>query len=235
MTDTATKPQRPSKATLALVLDHLVHNPVMADAMRAIGHAPNTIFVWARRAKEGDPRFLLRWPDAEGPEIDFAAGIVLARSMQAAVFEATLRRDCTSGTPRVLRTPAGDVVYEMDHRLIAEFEGDADVARRLGYDDPFYLHDQDGSRIPTVVYDQAPGALRQHLARSVLTGYNPSERVAVDNRHSGTLIVRKATNQTPVSMPPYARARMEAEPSPLRADLLRRLADLRTRSGSGGI
>lgn len=223
---TATK-QKPTRATQASVLDYLAQNPVLADAMRSIGMAPNTVFVWAKLSRDGDERFKLAWPDPNGAEIWFHDGIVLARQMQCANFEATLRRDVTNGTPRTLRTPAGDVVYEMDHRLIAEWEGDADAARRLGgMVDPFFLHDQHGARVPVIVYDMAPAALRQHAARSLLAGYNPSNISDVNAKHSGAVLITKATGGAPA---PYARVKMAPEVSPLKADLLQRLADLRER------
>jgi hypothetical protein len=230
------KTTKPTPETLCKVLDFLANvSPILADAMRAVGYAPGTVFLWAKLANEGDPRFLIRWPDPEGAEINFAAGIVLARSMQCAAFEATLRRDVTQGHPRVLRTPAGEVIYEQDHKLIAQWEGDADAARTIGgIADPFYVHDQDGARVPVIVFDPAPAMLRTHLARSVLgPQFNPGTNVSIDNRVSGVMTISKATAQG--SPPPYARQKPEmASPAdtPLRQDLLKRLADLRANGGA---
>lgn len=225
--------QKPSKADLCKSLDYLVRDPVLANAMRCINRRPNTIFLWTKLSREGDPRFLVRWPDPNGAEVRYDQAIIVARQMQCASYEAILRRDVTVGTPRVLRQQNGEPVYEIDHRLVAEFEGDADAARALGVKDPFFLHDQRGARIPVVVYDPSPAALRQHVARSVLAGYNPSDKKEVDTKLSGGVMVIRATSQGADSgkaLPPYARERMEAPAalSPLQQDLQRRLADLRS-------
>jgi hypothetical protein len=233
MTTEPNAKQKPSKGTLASVLDFLVNDPVLANAMRSVGYKPNTVFLWAKLSRDGDERFRLRWPDPEGAEIWFHDGIVVARQMQCATFEATLRRDCTIGTPRILRQQDGALVYEVDHKAIADWEGDADAAKRIGgLHDPFYLHDQHGARVPVVVFDPAPAALRQHVARSVLPGFNPSDRKEIDAKHSGGVMIVKATRQgdPPKALPPYARERagLTAEPlTPQQQDLLQRLEDLR--------
>lgn len=237
---TATK-QKPSKETLCAVLTALTTNPVLAHAMKlgAPGYrGDTTIFQWAQASRAGDPRFAdLRWPSPEGEPITFHSGIVQARQIFLAHGEALLRRDALGGgTPRVLRNANGDVVFEQDYKMIADFEGNADEARALGNVDPFYVHDASGARVPVIVHDQAPAALRQHVARSLLAGYNPSDRREVDARHSGGVMIIKATQQgasNKQAPPPYSREAMaaaQAEPvSDLKADLLRRLEDLRQR------
>lgn len=231
-----TTKQKPTKETLRSVLDYLVQDPVLANAMRAQGMSPNSIFVWAKLSREGDERFRLRWPDPNGAEIAFHEGIVLARQMQCANFEATLRRDVTNGTPRTLRTPDGMPVWEIDPLAVAQHKTAEDAERLGGLIDWPYVHDQQGARVAVVVYDQAPAALRQHAARSLLAGFNPSDRKEVDARHSGGVMIIKATQQgasNKQAPPPYSREAMaaaQAEPvSDLKADLLRRLEDLRQR------
>ena len=156
---------------------------------------------------------------------------MLARQMQIAAMEATLRRDCTQGSPRVLRNAAGDVVYEVDPLLIAQWP-DADSARDLGgYTDWPFAHTADGARIPVIVHDLAPAALRQRIARSVISGYNPRNNVAQDVKHSGGVMIMKATSQKQLAAPPYSREAMASEGegglTPLKADLLQRLVTIR--------
>ena len=235
----ADKPQKPSKAELCHVLDCLTQNPILAAAMRAINRRPNTIFLFAKQSREGNPKYLVRWPDPDGAEVWFHDAITTARSMHLANFEAALRRDVETGVPRVLRNQQGEIVYEVDHLLVAQFENDPDSARALGVKDPFFVHDQKGARVPVIVFDQAPAALRQHVARATLPGYNPAETRIVDNKHSGGVLVVKATVQGDDAakvIPPYARSRMDmatAKPmSDLQRDLMTRLEDLRAHGPS---
>lgn len=54
----------------------------------------------------------------------------------------------------------GKVQYEIDHQAIADWQGDAELARTLGgLHDPFYLHDANGARIPLTVRDRTSAAL----------------------------------------------------------------------------
>jgi hypothetical protein len=54
----------------------------------------------------------------------------------------------------------GRVMYEVDHELVALYEGDADVARLCGVHDPFFKHDPvTGARIPLRVRDRTSAAL----------------------------------------------------------------------------
>jgi hypothetical protein len=224
------KTTKPSPATLAAVLDYLAQDPVLANAMRSVGMAPNTVFVWAKLSREGDERFKLAWPDPNGTPIWFHDGIVLARQMQCAAFEAVLRRDVTNGTPRVLRTPDGMPVWEVDPLAVSQWKNAEDAYALGGIVDWPYVHDQQGARIPVTVYDQAPAALRQHAARSLLAGYNPQTSVDVNTKHSGGVMIVRATRQGADTAPPYARSKMASEVapmSPLKADLLKRLEDLR--------
>jgi hypothetical protein len=220
--------QGPDAETLGHVLDTIAQNPVLADAMRAVHKKPNTIFSWLQKSRANDPRYLVRWPDSDGAEMQFADAVVLAQRAHHFNFESRLRRDVDVGTPRVLRTQGGDVVYEIDHRLVAEWRGDADAAHTLGgIADPFYLHDAEGARIPVVLYDAAPAALRQHVARALLPGYNPADRQERDTRHSGRVLITGAVGK--IAGPSYARPAVKPM-SDLQRDLLGRL-DAITRDG----
>lgn len=213
--------QGPDAATLAAVLDTIAQNPVLADAMRAVHRKPNTIFTWLQKSRAGDDRFLVRWPDSDGAEMQFADAVVLAQRAHHFNFESRLRRDVDVGTPRTLRTQGGEPVFELDYKLMAEWEGDADAARVLGgVHDPFYLHDENGARCPVIVYDAAPAALRQHVARSLLPGYNPSDHQIRDTRHSGRVLITGAVGK--IAGPSYARPAVKPM-SPLQRDLLGKL------------
>jgi hypothetical protein len=200
---------------------------VLADAMRAVGYKPNTIFTWIKRSRAGDQQLMVRWPDSEGEPIQFADAVVIAQRMQHANLEARLRRDVDVGTPRTLRTQSGDVVYEIDHKAVADWAGDAQAARDIGgLPDPFYVHDTGGARVPVIVHDAAPAALRQHVARSLLPGYNPSDRKEIDSKLTGRVLIANATRQGNAQRPAYARP-SEGEMSPLRRQLLEQLDDLK--------
>jgi hypothetical protein len=216
---------RPAPQVLLAVINEIALGKTLADAMRSVSMSPNTVFSWLAksRASPDDPNWMVAWPDDQGDALPFFQAVVLAQRAHLMHFRQRLVRDVDVGTPRTLRDPSGAVVYEIDHKLMAIHEGDAESARALGCDDPFFLHDKDGARIPVVVYDPSPAALRQHAARSLLVGFNPADNQVRDVKHSGGVMIVKATGNN--VRPAYARP--EAAPiSPLRADLLKRLADL---------
>jgi hypothetical protein len=242
MTATTRRP-KPSRETLKQVLDFLVTNPVLSAATRSIGMSEGVIFLWAKRSRDdaGDPnsQFSLRWPDddASAAPIMFHDALVLARRMWIVNAEARLRSDCDLGRERVLRDPAGNVIWEKDSALLAQWGGDTPQAKidaeGLGgvYDYP-YQHRTNAAnqleRVPAIEHVMAAAALRVHLARSLMDGWNPSSNVEQNTRVSGGVMILKATRQGDAPPPAYSRAAMASPPmSPLQEDLIKRLEDLR--------
>lgn len=227
---------KPTPDTLFTVLEFIAQTPVLGQAMKLVGFHPNSIYRWLKLSRDGNPKFLVAWPDPDGEPIQFADAIVLAQRAHLMNLRGRLMRDVDVGVPRVLRTPQGDIVWEKCPALLSEWGGDTPEARenaeRLGgvYDYP-YKHRKNAQgkleRIETIVYDPAPGALRIHAARATLAGWNPSNVSEVDNKHSGRVLIMGATKQGDAP-PPYARPEDNGV-SPLKQDLMKRLADLRER------
>lgn len=239
---TDARPIKPSKEVLVKFLTFIANeSPVYSDGMRHIGYKPDTLWTWVRRAAEarpGDDRWMLQWPDPESAErVSFDAAIVLARSMFNAAGEARLRRDTLgTGTPSLKFNPDGSPCWEVCPIAVSEYRN-RDEAETFGVRDWPYKHDPvTGGRIQVVEFTLAPAALRVQVARATLNGYNVADKKEIDARTSGVLIVQKVTGK---SLPPYARARMsmaqqpQQHDSPLRTELLARLADNRKRVAAG--
>jgi hypothetical protein len=215
---------------LCMILDRIVQDPKLERACRYVGYSPKYIWSMLKRSGDGDPKYLVRWPDRESEQrIQFCDGVELARRLWRVNFDHTLRADVSVGIP-VVQTFQGNVVYEKDPALLAQWGGDTQQARedaeRMGgiLDYPF-KHKVGASgkleRIPLEVMMPAPGALKQHVARSVLPElYNPPENRQVSTQHSGAVLILN-------SRPPYAKDYVET--SPIKRDLQQRLADLRAK------
>ena len=214
---------------LCMILDFVVQNPKLERACRYVGYSPKYIWTLLKRSGDGDPKFLVRWPDRESEQrIQFGDAIALARRLWKVGFDHTLRSDVSCGIPEV-QTFQGEVVWEKDAALLTQWGGDTLTAKQDaeglgGVVDYPYKHriGPDGKleRVPLEIYKPAPGALRQHVARSLLPSeYNPPEGRSVSTEHSGAVLILNA------SRPAYAKDYVET--SPIKRDLQQRLADLR--------
>jgi hypothetical protein len=156
----------------------------------------------------------------------------MARNMWRIKFDATLREDVERGTPRTV-IHDGEIVWEKDPALLAEWGGDTPDAKERAeifggvFDYPYKhrLNDQGKQeRVPLVVYDSAPAALRQHAARSLLPEFNPPENRSQVTTHGGAVLIIGPNRPSHAGdiAPPLVTA-----DSPLRRDLQTRLAELR--------
>lgn len=216
---------------LCLILDRIVQDPKLERACRYVGYSPKYIWTLLKRSGDGDPKFLVRWPDRESQQrIQFGDAVALARRLWKVKFDHTLRSDVDVGYPEV-QTFNGDVVWAKDPALLAEWGGDTLQAKQdaegLGgvFDYP-YKHQigETGKleRVPLEIYKPAPGALRQHVARSLLPSeYNPPENRQISTEHSGSVLILNA------SRAPYAKNYVPD--TPIKRDLQQRLADLRAK------
>jgi hypothetical protein len=212
------------------MLDYILQRPKLEPAARYVGYSSKYIWTILKRSNEGDPKYLVRWPDRESEErIQFSEAVVLARRLWKVRFDNTLREDVERGIPEV-QTFAGEVIWEKDAALLAKWGGDTLQAKRDAedfdgvYDYP-YKHRVGPTgqleRIPLTLYRPAPSALRQHVARSILPEiYNPPEHRSTDVQHSGAVLI--------LGHAPYSKNYV-APDSPMKRDLQQRLADLRTK------
>jgi hypothetical protein len=223
------------EAKLCDICDFLVENPKLQTACRYAGWSGKYIWTHLRRSSEGDPKYLIRWPDRESERrIQFADAVMQARKMWCATYDGVLRADVSIGQPRP-QVWQGEQVWEKDSALLTEWGGDTLQAKQAaenlgGVVDYPYKHRVGRSgkleRVPLVIYERAPASLRQHVARSMMPSqYNPPENRQTSTEHTGTVLVVGA------SLPPYAKnyqAPMEAG-TPLQRDLRARLAELRAK------
>jgi hypothetical protein len=216
---------------LCLILDRIVQDPTLERACRAAGYSGKYVWTMLKRSGDGDPRYLVRWPDRQsGQRIQFGDAIALARRLHTVKFDHTLRSAVDVGIP-IVQTFQGAVCWEQDAALLAEWGGDnpesKETAERIGgVKDYPYKHRIGASgkleRIALEVYQPAPGALRQHVARSLMPGsYNPPENRSIATEHSGRVLILNA------SRPAYAKD--YTPDTPIKRDLQQRLADLRAK------
>jgi hypothetical protein len=97
---------------LRRLLDIISVRPKLKPAMRALGCDETLIFVWMNKSAQGDPRFLIDWPEGE-PPLQLVEQIKRARAMNIMGLDATFR-----GT-------AGCVVSAGRHKTIALQRGHA--------------------------------------------------------------------------------------------------------------
>lgn len=224
------------EARLCEILDFLVQDPHMQRASRYVGYHPKWIWTALKRSSEGDAKYLVRWPDRESEQkIQFAEAVVLARRLWKVQFDGTLRSAVDLGIPEV-QTFQGQVIWEQDAELLAEYGGDTLEAKSAaeGFGGEFdypYRHRTGPNgkleRIPLEIMKPAPGALRQHVARSMIEEYNPPEHRVIDQQHSGAVLILNA-NRAPYAKD-YRPPEADAPDTPIRRDLLARLADLRSK------
>lgn len=216
---------------LCMILDRIVQNPKLEPACRYAGYSPKYIWTLLQRSSDGNPKFLVRWPDRESEQrIQFCDAIMLARRLHKIQFDHTLRSAVDVGIPE-LQTFQGQVIWEQDPALLAQWGGDNAQAKEdaegIGgvVDYPFkHRIGTSGKpeRIPLEIYKPAPGALRQHVARSLMPDlYNPPENRTVSTEHSGSVLVLSAGRA------PYAKD--YTPDTPIKRDLQQRLADLRAK------
>lgn len=225
------------ESMLADLLDCIVQDPKLERASRAVGYAPKWIWSALKRSGEGDVRYLVRWPDRECENrIQFGEAVALARRLWKVNFDHTLRSAVDIGTPEI-QTFQGEVIWQKSGELLAEWGGDTPQARSdaegIGgvFDYP-YEHRLNAKgkleRIALEIYKPAPGALRQHVARSLIPSeFNPPEVRQISSEHSGAVLILNAHKA------PYAKNYIAPEaPAPdtsMRRDLMERLADLRAK------
>ena len=225
------RPAKFTEATAQTMLDYLAENPDIKAALYAAtgGEITNsrTFLRWLERAEAGDPKYMVSWPRGTPPR-SFSEAYIAAREQSKILLDSTYRAEIQHGVEETLRNPqTGEPIWEIDEVALAQFESDKETARACGVFDPFYRHDPvTGGRVPVKVRRQVGAAQKIHGMRSLIPAqYNPSERREVDANVSAQVVVTGSIN--PDAPPPLQM--IEGPMTPMRADLERRLAELRAR------
>jgi hypothetical protein len=216
-----------SEQSMRDVLDRLVERPSITGAAAVIGASSKLIFFWIKKSADEkavfdageifESKYQIRWPldeDGNGDLLFFSDAVKLALKMFSVNLDLNSREIIDRGTKRMVME-GGKPVYETDHLLTAQFEGDADAARAMGFKDPFFVHDASGARIPMYVWDNPAAALKIHGLRSLLPLFNPETKVDTTQTINGGVLVLHGNAEKPKSE--------------LREDLETRLARLRQR------
>lgn len=225
-----------SQDTMSAVLDVLCsERPTYQAAATAAGISVRSLFCWIRASAKdeadgvppAESKYGVVWPE-ETAEPDYLhRAVVLARRMYGVLLDGDTR-SLLAGTPRIV-IENGKVCWEQDPLLLAQYKN-AEEAAIMGIDDWPYKHTPDGARIPLVVVDPLPASARIHLLRSLLPNiYNPESREAVTatHRHEVSGVLEVATPAPQPAAPGATAPAIGNSPSALRADLQRRLAELR--------
>jgi hypothetical protein len=196
-----------TKANLRRVLDALAQNPKYAPAMRSIGaKSEGLIFHWLKRSAAGDPVFVLNWPNDSDEPRQFIDLVATAKLYWRSKWESQLRSELSEGIPRVI-VHEGEVQFRkldpIKYRDLLEL-GCIDK-------DDIWERDENGQRIPLVIYDAAPAHLKIRGAEHLLGWREGPKTLDINQKISGGVMIIGAKKQ--------------AE-SALVADLRRRLAEL---------
>jgi hypothetical protein len=216
-----------SPAIACTILDHLAHvDPNLQACARHFKLSHGLFWQWCSASIEDEKAFdrgeiveskylLPEWQGRKN--IWFHTAYSHSRELFALMLDSVHKSQMLKGVPRQVFADGGKVAYEIDHKLLADFEGDADAASKLGVHDPFYRHAEDGSRIPMIVYDPLPASLQQHGLRVALPRLHniaTEENVNV-NSTSRVLVIDDRPREQPLT--------------PLREDLLARYEALKLR------
>jgi len=170
-----------------------------AFALGVPGHSSKTFWRWMKSETA-----MVAWPDRNSTEkILFRDAYALCRRMWRVTFDALLREAISIGDLYPATGPNGQIIYQEDAEILAEFGNTLEGmqrARELGVFDPPYVHEtcpKTGKlrRVPLMVRRPAPATLRIHGARAMLgeSGWNPSEKKEIDSRTQASVLVVGAT------------------------------------------
>lgn len=115
----------------------------------------------------------------------------------------------------------GKIQYEIDHQAIADWQGDAELARTLGgLHDPFYQHDETGARIPLCVRDRTSAQLTIAALKAVDgERWNVEQKINVRKKSTDVVLVLGEKREPKQRKPDNNLERLDI-------DELRRLANL---------
>jgi hypothetical protein len=192
---------------LIVTCEALILTPQWRKVMACIGASEATAYQWRARSmadqkadlKEQSPFWILfreRWRY-------WHEAILYARLEALTRYESIIREECMSGVLEKIYD-GKDVVWETDESLIAQYEGDAELARLMGVHDPFFRHDSSGARIAATRRILMPATLRAKVLEQI-SSYRQSATLDVNVRGHVVAEVGKAyltRPQTPALPPP---------------------------------
>jgi len=214
-----------NRAAMRKVLDYFVVKPKFEPACRAAGKPSKWIWGAIRKSTDGDPDYLLSWPNEDDPPEQFADLLMKARRMWRIHFDNSLRD--TAAMDEIPVIVNGKQMWQEDPVALAKWDNKEDAENIGGYYDWPYAHRKNEKgeleRIPLMQPIAPAAAFKIHAARSMLgeQGWNPAETKVVDAHVGGEVLIVGTRGRAS-----YAKDAPAPE-SPLRKDLAARLADLR--------
>lgn len=181
---------------LRVFLDTLADSGVINAAARRAGFSPTSAKYYIQKAADGDPAFVIRWRDVEGPFNELVQAAI-ADSL-GRVEECAFRR--ATGYKEV-QVHQGRVQYEIDYDAIA-------LGAEPGSWESF-LKDKNGKRVPVTVTKQSEDLQMFILKKRLPDIYG--DKSQVEMLHRGGVMIVTAPVKTSKDLEEKAR-RMAEEP-----------------------
>ncbi len=135
-------PRSRNPYTFQKFLDVLARGGNYKAAMAACGYEESLAWKWMAGSRRGEERYVFEWRGNPTP---------LHVAVETTVREwndSQLKLAANTNPGRLAFDKNGEPLFLPDLKAIAEWEGDAEAARKLGgLTDPFFLHDAEGNRI----------------------------------------------------------------------------------------
>lgn len=178
--------------TLREILSIVASRPGIANACRVVGISQKTFYLWLKKSRASDPKFLVDFPEGELPQ-QFCELLIQARRQSLIEFESTFRDLCMHGRERILRNAStGDIVWEKDPRFIGVPDEDMTL---MGDDKPSIAWNRllrdpvTGMPVAAKVIDPPSSHAMIKLLTSAVPGYADQTNVTLDAKVTGSVLV----------------------------------------------
>ena len=178
--------------TLREILSIVASRPGIANACRVVGISQKTFYLWLKKSRASDPKFLVDFPEGELPQ-QFCELLIQARRQSLIEFESTFRDLCMHGRERILRNAStGDIVWEKDPRFIGVPDEDMTL---MGDDKPSIAWNRllrdpvTGMPVAAKVIDPPSSHAMIKLLTSAVPGYSDQTNITLDAKVTGSVLV----------------------------------------------
>lgn len=184
---------------LRAVLDFMRARPKLKPAMRSIGCDEGLIFDWMRKSANGDPGFLVDWPEGDTPR-QFVEQIKIARQQNIISLDAQFRDEVEHGIERVV-VKDGIVMYRVDPQLAADALDPEKWVMLHGKHRPItdiYARDFGGALVPLTITEPVPAHQKIKAITSLIPSVYGEKREISVTTHQGPLILPRDGDAPPV-------------------------------------